>query len=287
LLLLLAGGLAGCRSSNNQMLETALRMREQDLQAMREELAKLEFQNHALQAQLHGVHQPSIPVALKAPPPEIVTHSYGLRRITLGRTTGGYDEDSKQGDTALQVVIEPRDPDDHVIKAPGSAQVTALEVTAEGLKLPIGNWQISQDQLRRSWKQSLFTNGYALILPWQRPPHSKNVRVVVRFQVIDGRVFEADRDVIVRPLPTMPPANGHAPAPHEPLPTPQPADQAPWLPPPGVPAPGVPAPGVPAPGVPAPGGPVLQPTGHWSVPGLEDSFHLQRPVPVYATDPDE
>jgi hypothetical protein len=144
--------------------------------------------------------------------PEGASQTYGVTAVTLGRGTGGYDAEAGPGDEALQVVVEPRDPDGHTIKAPGTMEVQALEITKEGLKVPISTWTVSPDQLRRSWKSGLLSTGYSLILPWQMWPSSEKVRVVVRFKLEDGRLFEADKDVTVRVAPEhkrfMPPADG-------------------------------------------------------------------------------
>jgi hypothetical protein len=60
---------------------------------------------------------------------------------------------------------------------------------------------IPPEELRRSWKNGLLTTGYLLNLPWKVWPSSEKLRVTAQFQLADGRVFEADRDVTVRLTP--------------------------------------------------------------------------------------
>src|SRR5207253_9733379 len=96
---------------------------------------------------------------------------------------------------------EPRDGDGHAIEAPGALHVEALEINTEGIKTPISSWDISPDRLRRIWRVGLLSSGYVIVLPWQHWPTSEKVRVVARFTLIDGRVFEADKDVTVRLTP--------------------------------------------------------------------------------------
>ncbi|MGL6094951.1 MAG: hypothetical protein ACRC7O_03990, partial [Fimbriiglobus sp.] len=58
------------------------------------------------------------------------------------------------------------------------------------------------------WKSGLLSTGYMVPLQWDRPPTTARVRLTVRFTTLDGRDFEADKDVTVRPLPTSGPPPG-------------------------------------------------------------------------------
>jgi hypothetical protein len=140
--------------------------------------------------------------------------------LTLGRGTGGRDDHGVPGDEALEVLIEPRDPEGNVTRVPGSAIVQVVEIGADGIKRPLSSWDISQDQLRHSWKSGLLTTGYDLVLPWKVWPSTEKLRVTVQFRLADGRLFEADRDINVRvapmhqrplPAPVVVPAPGATP----------------------------------------------------------------------------
>lgn len=200
--LTLVATLSGCRSTSGQaQLERELHSRDVDLIEMREELYKSQAYNKALQAELgstRGEVNPSTGEVIPVPP------LYPIRNLTLGRQTGGYDQNNSSGDTALQVIVEPRDVDNHVIKVPGCLTVQALEVNAEGLKKPLSSWEISTEQLRASWRGGLFGSAYALVLPWKNYPTQSKLRVIVQLQTTDGRTFEADRDVTVKLLPGGP-----------------------------------------------------------------------------------
>jgi hypothetical protein len=244
---------AGCHSTNQELLESELRARDRQLRELREQVNLLECHNEALQRQLTTVYQQG---SFKLSPEQLAQVGC-LHRITIGRGTGGYDQDHQLGDEALQVVIEPRDGADHVIKAPGTVTITALEISSEGIKTPFSAWTVSPEQLRKSWKSGFFTTGYVLVLPFQTSPHSPQVRVVVRFQTDDGRLFEADRDVRVMLRPEV---LGAPPSPEAaPLPVPRKLDVPP----------------------PPDGGPVLPPleqTGVWQAPSLAGAVQLGRPL---------
>ncbi len=187
--------LAGCR--NCDLVEAELRSRESDLRELRADLARAEGENEALMHEVGALRQGTSSKIT----PELASQTYTLKQVVLGRGTGGYDEDNCPGDEALQVVLEPRDSDGHSIKAPGALHVEAQEITPEGLKIPLSSWEIPPHQLRRSWRSGLLSTGYVVVLPWQNWPSSEKIRVIARFTLADGRVFEADKDVTIRLAP--------------------------------------------------------------------------------------
>jgi len=214
----------GCRSCDR--IESELRAREHEVRELREELERTTGYSQALQLELRGIRgEPAVvtPDGMIGPPVPL----YPVRSLALGRQTGGRDGDAGVGDTALQVVLEPRSPDGQVIRVPGAAAIEVLEISPTGLKKPLCSWEIPPEELHRSWRNGLLSTGYTLVLPWKTPPSTNQLRVVAHFRLDDGRLFEADRDVTVR-LPTG--ANKRQPPP-EPIPAPQPSD-GPVLPPP-------------------------------------------------------
>jgi len=172
-----------------------LRTRETMYREALEEQHRIEGQNLALQREIEALRQGAKVT------PEQAAQTFGLKRITLSRTTGGLDNDSLPGDEVLQVVVEPRDTDDHTIKAPGLLQIGVLEVSPQGIKTPLCSWDIPPEQLRASWKQGLLTTGYTFTLPWKSLPTTEQLRVIVRLITSDKRVYEADKDIKVRLVP--------------------------------------------------------------------------------------
>ncbi len=201
--------LAGCRNCNCDLLEAELRTRENELRDIKIEMSRTAACNEAYQREIQSLHQ------LPAPKVTVETSSSAaaVKEITLGRQTGGYSTDDCPGDHALQVVVEPVDADGSVIKAPGKLYVEAMEITPEGIKIPLCFWEVPPDQLRRSWKSGLLSTGYYEILPWKSWPTQTKVRVVARLTLADQRVFEAEKDVTIRLIPPdqrkpLPPAPG-------------------------------------------------------------------------------
>ncbi len=123
-----------------------------------------------------------------------------VRSLTLGMT-GGSDSGSCPGDSALQVTLEPRDCDNHVVKVPGAARIIVLEISSEGTKKPLSEWDVSPEQLRKAWGKRLFGSGYTLILDWKVYPSTTKLRVIAKFLAADGREFEAEKDITIKLVP--------------------------------------------------------------------------------------
>lgn len=217
--LALLGSAAGCRCFDRGKLERELRAREEDVRHLREELERSEAYNHGLFHDLRG--------GGCAPPG--VEHTVGMspvRSLALGRQTGGLNDGSCSGDDSLQVQVEPRDPDGHAVKVAGSLIVQLMEIDKQGLKKPLSTWEVGPDQLRRSWKSGLLSSGYVLTFPWKVWPTTEKLRVVAHFKPVDGRVFEAEKDITVR----LPPLDQRRTLPVPP--GPPPATEGETLPPP-------------------------------------------------------
>jgi hypothetical protein len=251
----LAVGSAGCRSDCRR-IESELRAREEDVRTLKDEVDRLGSTNLALNHELAATRGDPGPDGLFHKPSE----PYPVRSLVIGRQTGGRNDDCVGYDDGLIVIIEPRDCEDQAIKAPGELIVDVIETPREGESRPLWRYALTPDQLRCTWQSGLFSTGYRLSLPFKRWPTTERLRVVAHFRMMNGRVFEAGKDVTVR----VAPANVRRPAPAA-GPTP-PADVPPkmapapeskpdserTLPPPTV----VPDPPSPAP-PPAEGGPIL------------------------------
>src|SRR5258708_9337118 len=157
--LALAVTAAGCRSCDR--VESELRARETELRELKEEWDRTRAYNNGLQAGLHDVSGAPPPISGEPP----VT-TYPVRSLVLGRQTGGREDHAGSGEQLLQVVVEPHDAEDQAVKVPGSLLVHVLEITAEGAKRPLSTWEISSEQLRRSWHSGLLSTGYTFVLPW-------------------------------------------------------------------------------------------------------------------------
>lgn len=202
--------LPACRTGGKDKLETTIRQRDQRIIQLQEDIDKLAGYNLALQTEVRIMRGQPLPSAC-----DPFTPLYPVRSVVVGRATAPIDEDRLPGDEGVQVVLEPRDADGKLQRAPASGSVTILEVDSQGLKSPIGTWDYTPDQMRSSWKQGLLTSGFVLNCLWQACPKSDRVKILASFTMEDGRRFEAEKELAIKP-----PADrtGALPAPVLPLP---------------------------------------------------------------------
>jgi hypothetical protein len=172
------------------LIEAELRTRERELLETRAALEQARNLNRAYVQQ----HQQS--AAGPAPPNAPVY--IPVKDITLARGTGAVD-DGVPGDGGLMVVVVPRDEDGSPVKVPAGVQIAAWEITPAGLKTPIGNWTLPPEKVRPMWKTGFISTGYFIAVPWQTYPGTERVRIAVRLTTLDGRAFEADKDIFLRP----------------------------------------------------------------------------------------
>jgi len=224
--------LAGCRNRSD-LVEAELRTREREVIQLRNDLQRSETLSSALENELRQRPGAGLPFP---PGGEIIDRPMALmantvQRIELGRGSGGIDEDKYPGDEALQLIVVPRDGEGSAIKAPGHLVVKVFEVSSEGLKVPLGKWEVASVDLQKTWKSGVFSTGYVVTLPWRNWPSSEKLRVVVQFATLpDQRWFEADKDVTIKLMPGGP-RPGPAPLPSGAIPVGPPAIGEPPPPP--------------------------------------------------------
>lgn len=201
----------GCAPNKRyDLIEAELRTRERELADTRAALERAQNLNRAYAQQSSAASNPVPPPSAPAFVP--------VKEIGLARGTGGVDEDGAPGDEGLMVVVVPRDEDGAAVKVPARVRVAAWEVTPAGLKNPIGDWDVPAEKVRPTWRSGFVSTGYFVALPWQTYPATEKVRIAVRLTTLDGRAFEADRDIFVKPTPRadVPPAGPVVPAPGSP-----------------------------------------------------------------------
>jgi hypothetical protein len=189
----LVAGAAGCRNPCDRV-ESELRARENDVRELKDELDRRQFYQHALEQELRAARGEPGPDGKIHPPSE----PYPVRTLALGRQTAARPSDTCMGDDGLDVLVEPRDCEGQAIKAPGELFIEVQEVTKQGLKAPLSSWEFGADELRCKWRAGLLSTGYSLTLPWRVWPSTEKLRVIARFRMTDGRIFEADKDITVR-----------------------------------------------------------------------------------------
>jgi hypothetical protein len=198
----LAFALAGCKSRSD-LVEAELRTKEKEVHRLRADLQHSEMFNHALEHEMLD-RGGAFPYAVPPDAPVAVMTNM-VKEIVLSRGTGGMDDGGKPGDTALMVVVVPKDASGSEIKAPGNLVVQVSEILPNGAKAPLSQWEIPALELQKMWKSGLLSSGYHVKLPWKVFPSTEKLRVAVRLTTLpDNRIFEADKDVTIKLMPGVP-----------------------------------------------------------------------------------
>ena len=186
---------SGCASQKSllerDILESNLRQQERTMQGIQQDLDNSRATTASLAAEnrsLRGI--PFMPASQNA--------KAAIKQIEFGRGTGGVDEDRNNNDELLQVVVEPKDTDGHTVKAPGTLHLQAYEITPEGFKQPLSSWDVSAEDLRKSYKSGLFQSGHILVLPWKVIPTTDKLRLTAQLRLESGQAFEIEKEVKIR-----------------------------------------------------------------------------------------
>lgn len=184
---------SGCHSCEG--VEAELRTRENEVYALRAQLSHSAAVNQSLHHELQVLkHSSAAKIDTEAAPANDT-----VAEIVLGWQTGSPSSSRAAGDDALQVVVEPRDAAGRVITAPaGSVHVSVLETIPGGRKTLLCSWDVSAEQLTKSWRKGVLSTGFYLLLPWKNRPTTDKLRIVVDWTTADGRVLEADKDIVLR-----------------------------------------------------------------------------------------
>ena len=120
---------------------------------------------------------------------------YTVHGIKLGRLTGGANLDPKHaGEDGLTIQVTPTDDDGQTIKAAGTFDVTAYDLSDGGKQL--GHWTFDDGASRANWYGSMLLYSYVLPCPWTTMPTHSDVTVRVTFtDTLTGRQFTEQKQI--------------------------------------------------------------------------------------------
>lgn len=115
--------------------------------------------------------------------------------------TGGHDFDHKAGDDGVAVIVEPRNKEDQFVQQAGPVSIVVIDPEIEGKEGRIARWDFDSIEVGKLMKKKGLGRGIHFKLPWpNKPPENNKLKVFVRYQTLDGRKLEADRDITIAKL---------------------------------------------------------------------------------------
>jgi hypothetical protein len=216
--LLLAATLAGCAAGDVDALESELRVQEDTIAHLQNQLSSVTAEARAAQAetdtlrnQLAQQGQPGVIL------PEQAHVLFRVQRIELHKyMTGGLDKDGLPGDDAMTVLLVPQDQDGELLKVPGGIHIDLFDMTQPEDQQKIGAYDFSPDEVQQAWHSGFFGSGFMLELPLDNPPQSSKVTLHAELATADGREFHATGQFRVTPPQTANIATKPRPAPGSP-----------------------------------------------------------------------
>lgn len=177
-----------------------------DKQGLQDQVAKLQQQVQADQAEIKGLRERS--PALPTLPPDRLGRLFTTHGLKLGRLTGGWDKDGRSpGDEGLKVYAAPTDQDGQPLKAAGTFSVEAFDLADKDAPA-VGRWAFDLPAAKGAWRGVLMSYEYVLECPWQQAvPRRPELTLKVTFvDELTQTPYSAQQVVTVNPPPATRPA---------------------------------------------------------------------------------
>lgn len=185
--------LGGCASRGNlEVLETALRVQEDQLAELRQQLSATNGELQVSQNEISRLREQLAGAGQQVHAPEHLENEYkavGLRFNSY--LTSGIDRDGRPGDEKLSVLLYPHDDQGGLVKLPGTIELRAIDLSAPDGQQEVGNWTFTPTETKEAWHSGFLAAGFLFEESWQRQPVGDNVTLHARFKTIDGRQFDA------------------------------------------------------------------------------------------------
>jgi hypothetical protein len=188
--------LTGCH--HRDLVEAELRYRNRQVRELRRQVSQKAAEVHTLETMLKE-SSGTTPCVDGKETPETVYRREAMSRVSLAMSTGVKDMDRDGIEDSMQFTIVCHDYDGDAFKCPGRVDLELAAVQESGVIKPVANWQMEPDRLRSTWKASVLSNGYQVIVPMPVLEQSKRWKGIVRFTTLDGRVFQDERTFDYQP----------------------------------------------------------------------------------------
>lgn len=129
---------------------------------------------------------------------------YTVKRIRLGKGTGGADTDAKPGDDVVEVVIEPIDQHGSVIKTAGRVKVQIFDLAAPKATNLLAETSHDPNTVTKHWVSGFMGGYFTFTCPLPAPPDHSELTVRAEFvEYLTGKTFTAQK-VVKFDLPPRP-----------------------------------------------------------------------------------
>ena len=194
---------SGCASRGNvDALEAQLRQTQDSLRHSEQRMAKVQSEldlahreKEVLRQQMTAANGPSSGAL-----PEQTQALARISGLSINKLmSGGKDQDGDQADEALQLIVAPHDADGDLVKVAGQMEIEAYDMSRTGEDKRVGRWVFDSGEARKHWHSGFLSSGFQFHLPWEQSPGGKEILVHARLVTSDGRQFDTNQTINVRP----------------------------------------------------------------------------------------
>ena len=185
--------IAGCQNDSSKIspAEQIVQLRQQNTQ-LTEQLKTSQSLNRVAAEQIETLSQLSTDERLK--------NIYQTKKIRITRYTNIFDKNKDSLYEKLIVYIKPIDQDGDIVKATGDVDIQLWNLDKTGDEALMGEWNISADQLKKLWIDTIVTINYRLEFDLneeiEKPTTPLTVKVVFT-DYITGKTFTEQK--IIKP----------------------------------------------------------------------------------------
>ena len=200
---IIAGGCA--HRGNVDLLEARLREQEDQLRSLHAQVDRMSSELTAARRLNESLKQMKVQIASHDASIELSEQQFQVTGLKINSLlTGGFNRDGQPGDDQVTLVFAPVDRREQAIQLPGRVECELLELAPSVEPKRIGFWSFDAAKTRAAWQKTLGSDGYRLELPWQTPPSSGTLELLVRFHSQHGDRFETKAPIQVSlPLATL------------------------------------------------------------------------------------
>lgn len=125
-----------------------------------------------------------------------------VKLVINRQLSGGASHDPRSNASqGLMIVFEPRNAQNQLVPPQGDVAIVAVDPSIPGAAGRVGRWDFAADEAAKTYRKTLFGNGYHMELPWPgAPPRTDQVQVHIRLTLADGKQLLTESTVSVKPI---------------------------------------------------------------------------------------
>ena len=184
--------LVGCSTGGTDSLEAQLRVQDEQIQRLQNQLAESQRATETLTAEARSLRN-QLTNPGEVPHREQIATGLAVKNLEINNLLTGLTDDGK-----LHAVVRPVDAEGDLVKLPGRLHIRLLDMSSAEGSEEIADWTWEPTEARELWTSAAIGAGYVVDLPLEDKPAGDELILHARFIPADGRQFDATHAISVR-----------------------------------------------------------------------------------------